>query len=200
MKFKRISVGLLFAAITMVGCASATVTEPSACDTQSVSFNSPIPTLPGVNCSTLPSVSIPEVSKTTQMDLSDTVSKLKDLANNLNVDITSFDIDNSQHQFDWVNELDVTVSSGTLPSALLAKYVRPSTGALADLQPQLVMSADDTLKYLSSGALDVTVTLVSQTMTACQVLAAANALHNVSTVETSTTMCISASGQVTKSL
>ncbi len=182
MNFTKRLGSALIVAVTMVGCVSATVTEPSACDSQSVSFPVPSFTVPSTDCSTLPSVSIPSESTTTTMDLSDDISKLQNVASNLNVSVTAFNIDNSNHQFDWVGEVDITVQGNGLPSALLAKYMQPSSGAPATLEPQIAMSPADTLKYLSSGGLNVTLTLMGQTVTACQAVAAANDVSGASSV------------------
>jgi hypothetical protein len=197
---KHILIAIL---MTLTGCASATVTEPSACQQKQVSF--PVPAIPpvatGVDCHSLPSVTIPSESTTTVVDLSGSLSKLKDIASNLNVAVTQFVVDNNNDYFDWVGELDVTVEGNGLPSALLAKYTKPSAWS-SEMNVQVVMDSNDVLNYLSSGPLNMTLTLQSQTVDACSAQIQENtwAQNNVSSLQTNATLCTSASGNVSKGL
>lgn len=205
MTFKKFLPGLPFIALItacVAACISANVSEPSACDTQQVSFPAPsIPSVPSsVDCSSLPSVTIPSESTTTTMDLSDDISKLQSVASNLNVAVTQLIIDNSNGQFDWVGEVDVSVSGNGLPNAPLATYTMPDGGASSELNVQVVMSPANVLTYLSSGPLTMTLTLQGQTVTACQAASVLNTVTGSSSLNTNVTMCISASGKVTKSL
>ena len=202
MNIKKFLPGLPFVALVaacVVACATATVTEPSACDSQPVSFPTPAIPAVNVNCSSLPSVTIPSESTTTQIDLSNTLSKLQSVASNLNVNITNLSIDNTNGEFDWVSGVTVMVSAPNLPMKQLATYTMPDGGATSELTPQVTMSPSDVFNYLSSGPVTLTITLDGQSVTACQAQQALNAVADGG-FNTNVNLCLSASGTVTKTL
>jgi hypothetical protein len=189
-------------ALCVGGCASATVSEPSACDSQSISFPTPsVPAIPSQydspsTCDAF-SITIPSVSTTTSVDLSDTLSKLSDVTNKLSVTVTELTLDNSQGLLNWVPNVSVWVSSSTLPMKQLATYTMPKSGMPSQLNFDVVMSGSDVFNYFSSGNVTLTISLGSATVTACD---AENLLANSSSLTTNLDLCVAATGSFSKSL
>lgn len=194
--------GMIVAALAIVGCTSATIAEPSACDMQSASFTLPtMPTIPAqynsvATCSEY-HLNVPPASTSTSVDVSDAVSKLNNVANNVSVGVNSFTIDNSDGEFNWVGSVDVQASTQSLPSMTLASYVSPVGGPGPTLNAKVVMSGDNVLKYLGSGPVSLTITLQAQNVSACQAMVLETLPKNVSS---SVNLCVSAQGTVNKSL
>lgn len=199
---KNIFIFAIACAMFSMACATATITEPSSCEEQSVSFSTPaVPTIPSqfdsvATCS-MYSVNIPDVSTTTTVDLSDAISKLNKVADNLSVAVQSVAIDNSNGEFNWVDSVSVGVSTNNLPMIPIANYTAPTGGPGETIQPDVVISAADSIKYLGNGPATLTVVLHAQNATACQAMV----LKTMpSTLSSSANLCVSASGTVSKSL
>lgn len=193
-------------ALSLSGCASANISEPSACDGQMVSF--PAPTVPAIppqynntaSCGSY-SVNVPSVSTTVNEDLSNTLSKINSVATNLSVNVTELTIDNSMGYFDWVQSLDVQMSGSGLPTAEFANYTVPVTGATSELTIKVVMDPADIANYLSSGPVNLTFILGGTTLNACDAeTLISNESSNGGQLSGNFDMCISASGSVSKSL
>ncbi len=194
--------GMILAALAIVGCTNATISEPSACDTESASFTLPaVPSIPAqynsvATCSQY-HLNIPPVSTATSVDVSDAISKLNNLVSALKVGVDSFTIDNSNGEFNWVGYVDIQASTDTLTPMSLATYTAPAGGPGTTLHANVVMSSDNVLKYLGSGSVNLTITLQAQDVSACQAMA----LETLpSTVSSNVKLCISAQGTVNKSL
>jgi len=190
-------------AFVALSCATVTVTEPNACDSQSISFPLPtLPTLPAEAQSVLAgqSFTIPPVSKTTSFDFSGTLSKISDISSSVSAGIDQLNLDNSDGEFSWLDNISVSMQSTTLPSIPLATYQAVSPGAQLNLLSSLEATPDQVLSYFKSGPVTLTITLGSATGT----------VVNGSTVEllqrlngqlsTNLSVCVSASASVSKSL
>lgn len=191
----------LLVSIILIACATATVTEPSACQSQAVAFAAPaVPAIPSQyqdsSMCSLFLVNVPAESTTVSLDLSDTVSQLNKVADSLNVNVTSLTIDNSQHLLDWTDQLDIFVQSkdGRLSMMKLAHYAKVMP-VPSSLEVLVVMSGNDMLKYLSV-PLTMTITINGTSVTACQ----AEALMATGNINSSINLCVSADGTVSKYL
>lgn len=199
MKLNKCGWGGLVMALAVVGCsASATVKEPG-CDVQSLSFSIPaVAATP--NCATDPDIdlkSLGSVSTTTSIDLSHDLSKIGSVADNLSVAVTQLVVDNSNGDLSWVAAVDVFASTSVLPQAALATYVVPKGGTVGSaLNASVVMDSATAYKYLSSGAVTLTVVLTGGTVSACQ----AEAIAMAGSVGSSINMCVDISGKFNKSL
>jgi hypothetical protein len=189
-------------ALCVGGCASATVSEPNACDTESTSFILPaLPTIPAqyasvATCSQY-SLNVPPVSANTSVDVSDAIAKLNSVAKNINVGVNSLTIDNTNGEFNWIGSMDIGVSTQDLPMMALATYAAPASGPGTTLDAKVEMSGADVPKYLGSGSATLTITLRAQDVSACQAMV----LETLpSSVSTSVKLCVDVSGDFSKSL
>jgi hypothetical protein len=198
---KFIKSGALVAVLTM-GCAQGTVSEPSVCDSQSVSWDLTKTTLPNV-VSPLPcqqvSATLPPFSTTVPFNFSDALNSVSKVASNLHVAINQLMIDNPTADFSWVQNVDVKISRDSIPGdapVALASYTVPDAGAGSELNINVVMSSDTIFQYLESGKLTLTITLSAATVNGCTVAA----LINMGKLNGTVHMCVSASGDVSKTL
>lgn len=200
MRYAAIATSLL-ALTSLIACVNADISDPSVCSQQPVSF--PLPSLLSqfqtvavADCAAYPSIAIPAESTTTTLDISQTLSKIDNVASNLNVNITSLTLDNSQGQFDWISGADIYMTGGSgYPMTLLAHYTEEAASGTS-LEVAVVMPPDQVLRYLSSGSVTLTITLEASTITACQ----AEALLQAGALSTNVGLCVSVSGAVSKSL
>ena len=193
-------------ALLVGACVSAKVSEPSVCDTQTVSWNMPnLPSIPTqyqsvLSCSQY-SAQVPSASTSVQFNFADSINKVSKVASNLNVNIDRLTINSPNLPLDWVQGVQVwvpgTEDSGGNPQ-LLATYSMPEGGANdGTLDVKVVMSPDQILNTLESGPVQLNINLMSGTGTACDVEALLNA---GSTLNGTVHMCVSASGDFNKSL
>ncbi len=198
---KTISVLSLLA---LCNCATASLAE-SACDEQSLSFEIPnISSLPPIVVNNTPSefsVTIPPVTKSTSFDFSSTINKINDVATNLNVDIDSLSLNNSNGEFSWVKYVAVTMQSTKLPSVPLAIYNAPAASSnQIDLMPALQASPTEILDYFKSGEVTLTITLGSEAGTVVD-----NTTYKMldslnGQIPVTVNVCVGVSAQVSKSL
>ncbi len=149
----------------MVGCVSGTVNAPASA-THQLSIPLPpavvealdaIPTgkVPSNASIDVPALSAPPVSE----DFSSELSKISDVADSLQVEITSLTLSNDG-DLSWVPGLTVSIEGATaaFPKTTLATYT--STGDPGStLTVNVVMAGDQVLAYLEAGAVSLTVEL-----------------------------------------
>src|SRR5258708_7535689 len=112
---KTISCLFFMVALTLSGCVQATVSEPSACDQKDVSFPLPpepsdlaaVCADPSLVASAPQSWTLPDQSTTTQVNFSDPLKKVSDLASDLKVQINQLFLDNNNAEFAAVSGVDV---------------------------------------------------------------------------------------------
>ena len=179
-------VGLMIAA---TGCVSATLSDDNVCDMQSIDFGQ----MPAIPAGTLPSVSV-AVSlppQSTTMNLSDSISKISNVADQLQIAITQLVITSAGDggsDLSWVKSVDVQIAGsatdGSTPMMELGS-------ADASMQVQVKMSPDQVLHYLSSGPVTLTVALSGVVDTTT--IPHGEIINNVN-------LCVSVSGHFSKSL
>lgn len=212
----KMIVGLLALAMTvLIGCASGTITEPSACDSDSLSF--PLPStlsnlppaivvdagafLGSVDAGGL--LELPPVIQTKSLDFSSTLQKITDITSDVTVGLNSLTLDNSQGQFDWLQTVSVTMQGTTsnTPSIPLATYMSTGTpGAEINLMSSVLASPDQMLAYFESGQVTLTITLGGAKGTPISQSTLNMLLTLNGTLSTNLAVCISASASLSKSL
>lgn len=200
--FKSVIATTVAATMVLAGCLTVDVADPAICDSQAVSFPAPsVPTIPsqyqGTATCSMYSVTIPSVSTTTTVDLSQSLSKLDNVADQLSITVTELTLDNSHGFFNWAPSVDVQISGKGLPMKELAHYIMPQTGMPSQVSFQVVMSGNDALTYLNNGPATLTISLNSATVTACD---AETVLANGSNLSSSVNLCVYAHGSFSKSL
>lgn len=209
----------LFLAVAAAGCITATVTEPAACDSKSVSFDlsdalaSAESQLPpgaaGANLSQLcatggaPSVEVqaatettyqlPPLTTSTDFDFSGDLSKIDDVAKSVQMSVTKLMLDNTSGVLDFVSHIEVDMQTNSMPVVVLATYDATS-GTSTDLNVQVKASSDVILSYLESGDTTLTVTLDSKPVDLSEVCV----LATMPSLSTHADMCIKASGTFSK--
>lgn len=194
-------VGLLVGA-----CVSAKVSEPSICDTRAVSWNIPsLPTVPAqyqsaLTCSQY-SAMVPEASAPINFNFSDSINKVSNVANNLNINIDQLTLSSPKLPLDWVQGVEVWVpgseDSGGTPQEL-ATYEMPEGGTSdGTLNVKVIMAPNQILNTLEAGPVDLTINLMGGMATACDIETILNA---GSTLNGTVRMCVSVSGDFKKSL
>lgn len=193
------------------GCVSATVSEPSVCDTQSASWTVPtLPALPaGTNCAALPPIdgnAIPAVSTSVQVDFSSALHNVSNIADSLNVNITQLllnTLGDAGHNADlnWVNSINVGIAvtgDAVHPLVELATYTAPDAGGVGDqLTFDVVLAGSQIFDYLSAGQVTLTFTLqAAPSITACD----AYTLSQLSAIDGNIDICVSATGNFSKKL
>jgi hypothetical protein len=184
---------------TCFGCVSATVSEPSLCDTQTVSFGSIPPEVSqAIQAAQSSGVSIApqQVNLPPQdvsYDFSSTLKKVSDIANDLQVDITQLVITNTG-DLNWVRSVSVQITGsaedGSTQPAPLATY--STTGQPgSELSVNVQMSGAELLHYLESGTITLDFSLSGEVSES-----------NLPSGSLSNTvnLCVSASGKFSKSL
>jgi hypothetical protein len=227
---KKIIVILSATLLLIVGCASFTVSENSACDTQAASF--PLPELSSLG-SALPAgvpsyvsdfdasgydagaylamvpdagnlaFTLPPFSKSTSFDFSSTLNDITDVTPNITVVLNSLVLDNQQGEFDWLTNVSVTLDSQGLPTLELAEYAPTSLpGATINLATALTPQATPALllTYFENGPVTLTVTVGGTKGTVVNE-ATVKMLQGLNgQLNTNVTTCISASASLSKSL
>lgn len=168
---------LALAGASLVGCATATIDEPSVCDTVS---------LGSIPASPVAGVPLPPQTFTSKFDFSDTIGKIGDVADNLTTNVNQLTMNNNG-DLQWVSEVDVTVTgdSPDTPEAPFAVYKSDGSDPGQVVLVQVQMDSANILKYLRHPVtLKFTVTGTSPTQD----------------VNFTNTMCVEVSGEVSKSL
>jgi hypothetical protein len=185
----------LCAIVLSVACVSGSVSE-SACSTQSVSV--PFPSIPSLPHLPSGAVEIPELAAPPfNEDLSSTLDKVSNIADSLSLTIQSLTVDNTNHDFDWVSDVDVyiTGTGSGQPKTLLASY--QSTGASPVLNINEVLDPDTLLSYLEAGSVQIELVFGATTVNATQ--ASLLAEHHGS-LNTTVNLCVQVSGTISKQL
>ena len=203
------SIMLCAAVLSMVGCITATISEPDACDTKSMSFDlsqamssvqSHLPS--GETISSLCASAgtnntltfqLPPLSTTTDFDFSDVLKKVTDVASSVSVSVNQLMLDNAQGQLDFVSHAEVDVSGNGLPMAVLATY-DASKVMSKELNVKVEMDAATMLTYLKSGPLTLTITMDSNPVFLAEVCS----LAGMPNLSSSVNLCIAASGSFSK--
>ena len=190
--------GALVAAC-IISCVSATVTEPSACDTHAFSWT--IPNLPAVPSGVSGTATIPPVSTSTTVNFSDVLSKVSNVASNVQVGINTLTIDNTNGDLSWVTslEVDMTGSDPTMPQQQLALYTSSGSEA-AQLTPTITASQSDVLRYFQAGQVTLTITLGPGSGTVVDAATVTTLAGMSGTIGTNLNTCMSLSGHFNKSL
>lgn len=185
--FKSIYGGIVFAAMALGGCASATVTEPSACADKSIDFGS-IPSFP---TGTLPNQSV-EVAlprQSVNFDFSDDISKISNVAKNLQVSINSLGIMDPGGDLNWVSMGEVWITGsatdGSTPSVQLGTVD-------SHLNINVSLTGDQVFHYLQSGQVTLSFNVRG--------FISPNAAASITSLSNDVSFCVAVSGDVSKSL
>lgn len=171
---KMILCGLMAAVLS--GCVSATVTEPSLCDTSS---------LGSVPASPVAGIVLPPHTFTDTFDFSQTIDKVTDVANQLTIDVNQLTVDGND--MSWVTGVIVSIqgSGDNTPEAQLATFT--SNGTQDQSVPLTVtMDSDTLLSYLESGPITLSVEVTGTAP--------------LQPVTMTNTLCVMVSGSFSKSL
>lgn len=202
------SIMLCGAVVSLVGCVSATVAEPNACDTKSVSFDlsqalssvqSHLPSGETVSSfcaagtkNTL-TFQLPPLSATTDLDFSDVLKKVTDVTSSVQVSVNQLMLDNTQGQLDFVSHAEVDIAGNGLPTTVLATY-DASKVVSQELNVKVEMDPTTMLTYLKDGPVTLTFIINSNPVFLTEVCSLA-AMPNLTT---SVNLCIAASGSFSK--
>jgi hypothetical protein len=196
---KTINICLLFLVSLAMGCLSATVDEPSLCDTQTVSFGSIPPEVSqAIQAAQASGTNIPPQSvnlppQDVSYNFSSTLNKVSDITNALQVDITQLVITNTG-DLDWVRAVQVSITGsaedGSTPPAPLATYSTSGQPG-SELSVSANMSGSELLHYLQSGTITLDFSLSGEVDE--------SNLPN-GTLSNTVNLCVSASGKFSKSL
>jgi hypothetical protein len=191
----RTLLALAVALCLAVGCATGTVAE-SACDSQSVSV--PFPSIPSLPHLPSGAVEIPELAAPPfNEDLSSTLDKVSKVADSLSLTIQSLTVDNTNHDFDWISNVDayITGSGTNQPRTLLASY--QMDGVSSVLSVSEVLDPNTLLLYLEAGSVQFDLVFGAATVSAAD----AKKLEGLgSSLTTTVNLCVLANGSVSKSL
>lgn len=162
------------AGATLVGCATATIDEPAACDTV---------TLGTVPASPVAGVTLPPQTFTSNFDFSDTVKKVSDIADSLTTNVSQLTMNNNG-DLQWVSRVDVSIAADGMTPQPFASYVsNGDPGQVVSLN--ILMDSGTILNYLEK---PITLTFT------------VNGTAPTQTVNFMNTMCVDVSGHVSKSL
>lgn len=175
MRTNKIKIGgLLIAVMALVGCTSATVTEPSACDTLM---------LGSIPASPVGGVALPPVTFSSNFDFSGVISKVKAVSDNITTNVNQLTMDNNG-DLNWVSQVDVSIQAPGMQSVPFAQY-KSNGDPGAEVALNILMDSGTMLAYLSQ---PITLTFTVQGTAPTQAVTFTN------------TMCVSVSGQFNKSL
>ena len=177
----------LVSLLALSGCVSGTVQDSSICDVQSLNS---LPSLP-VGVSPPPGFSVPPISFSQTVDVSSSLSKIKDVAKSVSATITQLSLSNSAGNFSWVGNVQIDIVSQNdptdYPMTTLATYSASSPDQSSTLDLTSQMTANQVYDYLASGPNTLYFTLSGNTLPS-------------QTPELTGTVCISASARVKESL
>lgn len=220
---------VIIGTVAMVGCVSASVNEPSACDSKSVSF--PLAQTIGGLTSQLPSqvqalapqglseicnatstqvamlqaAGLPSTyqlapqTTSTTFDFSDDISKIDSVAKNLNVQITQLLLDNTNNEFGFVSSVEVDMQG-----ADAAAY--PSVKLASYTAPEAGTISELNVDVALKG--DQIIKYLSAGQVQLTITLNSNpvnltevcALVNQANLDTTAHMCVAVSGDFSKSL
>jgi hypothetical protein len=192
---------LVFSAVLFasVGCISANITEPSACDSDDINFGT-IPSevtqalaLAQASGVALPSEAVTLPPQSVTEDFSGALNDITDITPNVQASITQLLVSNNGN-LNWVRGVNVQITGSdptdTTPQAPLATYTSSSVPG-GELSVNVVMPGTTLLTYLESGPVTLTFTLngvvTSKTVPSGQLSSTIN-------------VCISASASLSKSI
>ena len=164
--------------LVLTSCVSATLSEPSVCDT--VTLGS-LPNIP-VGAVTIP----PTTFSTPYLDYSNVVTKVTDIANQVNVAVNQLTLTNTVGDMSWVSSIDVYIT-GSDPASqpvLIATYAPASNMVSSSLDLSVQIDSAMLMPYLEV-PFKLTFTLSGS---------APNQPVNIDT-----TVCVSMSGQFNQS-
>ncbi len=166
----------LLLALSVAGCVSATVTEPSLCDTSS---------LGNVPASPAAGVVLPPHTFTDTLDLSQSISKVTDVANQLTVDVNQLTVDGND--MSWVTGMTVSIqgSGDNTPEVLFATFKSNGTEDTS-IPLTVTMDSNTLLSYLESGPVTLSVEVTGTAP--------------LQPVTMTNTLCVMVSGSFSKSL
>jgi hypothetical protein len=189
----------LVSLVMAVGCANATVEEPSACDSDNINFGT-IPSevtqalaLAQASGVALPSEAVTLPPQSVTEDFSGALNDITDITPNVQAAITQLLVSNNGN-LNWVRGVNVQITGSdptdTTPQAPLATYTSSSVPG-GELSVNVVMPGTTLLTYLESGPVTLTFTLngvvTSKTVPSGQLSSTIN-------------VCISASASLSKSI
>ena len=165
----------LAACLLMTGCVTVSVDEPSICYSGSLnSLGDP----PGP---------VPSFTFTQDVNISSTLNNINNVDNKTVINLTQLSLDNTTGDMSWVNKIDVLISTQTLPSVSMIDFTLTSTEQQSSNINLPVQASEAVLnQYFNSGAVTLTFTLSGSIPTVVPIL--------------NGTMCLSATGQVTKKI
>lgn len=165
-----------FLAVALSACVSATVTEPSLCDTSA---------LGSIPASPVAGIVLPPHTFTDTFDYSSTISKVTDVANQLSVGVTQLTVDGND--MSWVTSMTVSIqgSGDDTPETQFATFT--SNGTQDQSVPLTVtMDSGTLLSYLESGPVTLSVEV--------------SGTAPLQPVTMTNTLCVMVSGNFSKSL
>lgn len=139
---KLIKSSILFSAISLLCCVSATVTVPDVCNTTLIGN---LPAAPA------PDLSFSGVSLSVPIDLSKAIIKINDLSNGVDIEVTQLSLDGDVN-LQWVETVDVTIKNDFSQDVLFATYKSNGTGVGTKISMTMKMDAKTAILYLSSPA------------------------------------------------
>jgi len=185
----------------VLSCATATVTEPDACDSQAISF--PLPSLPALpsQVQSGQTFTVPPFSKATSFDFSETLNKISDISSDITVGLNQLTLDNSSGELSWVDSVSVSMESNTLPSIPLANWQVSSTpGTQVNLLSSVQATPAQMLSYFESGPVTLTITLGSSSGTEVNASTLELLQSLKGQLSTNLSVCVTDSATVSKSL
>jgi hypothetical protein len=201
---KTIKYAVVAGLLACVGCISATVSDSDVCSSKTVSFTEPTDVSTVCQSTDLvgaagnASYTLPAQSTTLTEDLSDDLSKIDDVVNDLTLQVNQLALDNAG-QLSFVSSIEIDIQGNDttkFPLVKLAHYTSPTTGVGSMIDFTLDMPSQAVLQYLTAGPVQLTITMMSAPSTVAQ---ACNAF-NQGSLNTNLNLCVAVSGSFSKKL
>lgn len=191
--------------LACVGCVNVSISEPSICGSQAVSFPEPAD-LSAVcaNATVLAATgtsayTLPPQSATTTFNFSDDLSKIDKVVNDLTLQVNQLLLDNAGNDLGFVSSVEVDMQ-GTdqvqFPEIVLATYTAPTAGVGSELNFVVNPDTNKVLSYLQGGQVQLTITLNSQPLTFSQ----ACGFFSTGSLSSNVHLCVATSGKFSKHL
>jgi hypothetical protein len=161
--------------LSCVGCVSATIEEPSICNTSHLGI---IPAAPIAN------IQIQPVSFSIDVDFSSSLNKFSSVADQVNTTLNLLSLSSSS-DLQWISNASISIKTNNLQDVPLGSYHNNGNDPGKVINFQIEMDADTLVKYMQQPA---TLTFIVSGLTTDQ----ENDMID--------TMCISTVGKVNKSL
>lgn len=208
---------ILFATLIAAGatgCISGTASDPSICSSQPISWT--MPTIPPVPTSDITWVNgncqlvsgtvyanpvIAPVVQSTTIDLSSGINQVTQNLDSYTITLTELALDDlSVTNFgDWASvDVVATMAANGLPTHTFS-YSLPK-GVVSSLAFDPNMTADDIVRYFSSGPVTLTFTFNIKLSDACSAATFTETFVKQKALSANADVCVSASGTVSKSL